>query len=121
MKRYRSSGFTLLEVLVALAILAISAMALSRQMGNGLQVQQQLSQKAMAAIIAENEVASILVADNWNGLTGDSKEVQLFNNSWQVQTEVSSTTEPLLKQIIVSIKNVDGQSIYELTAYKGRY
>ena len=121
MSKKRLCGFTLLEVLIALAVLAISAMALSRQMGNGLQAQQTLAQKTQAAIIAENEIASLLLSDNWNAFTDNNKEIELFNNSWQVETVITSTTDPLLRQIVVTVKSPQGQPIYDLTAFKGRY
>ena len=115
-------GFTLLEVLIALAILAISAMAISRQMGAGLQQQSQLAEKTAALILAENKVNSLLLLDQWPALGGDEDRVEWMDRQWVIATDVSSTSEPWLRQITVSILDEqEAKSFIELTAYKGQY
>ena len=53
-------GFTLLEVLVALAILALSAAAVLRQTQLGIKQQQQLELKSYALAIADDALATML-------------------------------------------------------------
>lgn len=116
-------GFTLLEVLVALAILAISAMAISRQVANGLQLQHQLALKTTAQLIAENEVALVMLAEDWPPLGGSSRDVELANEEWRVKREVISTAEPLLRQITISVVMGERSEdvLMSLVAFRGRH
>lgn len=117
-----AKGFTLLEVLIALAILAISAMAISRQIANGHQQQQQLVEKTTAMLVAENELAGIMLQDSWPPLGTTVVSTQWGGLEWQINRVVESTSEPLLRQITIKV-SVDADSIerIELIGFRGRY
>ena len=119
----RVLGFTLLEVLVALAILAISSLAVSRQIANSLYQQQHLSLKTTAQLLAENELSVIQLLDDWPSLGLNSREVLLANGEWQVTRQISSTSEPWLRKITITV-NINRQvdtPLISLVAYRGRY
>ncbi|WP_019530144.1 type II secretion system minor pseudopilin GspI [Dasania marina] len=120
--RLNKRGFTLLEVLVALAIFAISALAISRQIGNGHIQQQQLAYKTSAMLIAENEVAVLMLNEQWPALGRDEKRLQWAGLDWQLKREVTATSEPWLRQITVSVGLLDTPGdLVNLVSYRGRY
>ena len=120
--RLRWRGFTLLEVLVALAILAISAMAISRQIANGHSHQQQLAYKTTAMIIAENELATLMLSEQWPALGREENTLQWGGLDWQLEREVAATSEPWLRQINIKIRMAGkAGDLVSLVAYRGRY
>jgi general secretion pathway protein I len=120
-----SRGFTLIEVLIALAVFAISAMAVMSQVGNSISQLQKLKEKNAAAIVAENQLNRIRSADQWPPLGINTEQVEFNQLRWLVKTEVTSTSDPWLRKLEVSIEQEDyGQEanvVYRLIAYRGKY
>mgnify|MGYP001606269662 CR=1 FL=1 len=58
--RRRSNGFTLLELLVALAVFAIAALALLQMEGTSISRTADLDQRLLREIVAQNMAAEIL-------------------------------------------------------------
>lgn len=119
-----SAGFTLLEVLVALSILAISSTAVITQIGQSIRQIEQLEQKTVALWIAENQINSLNVAEAWPATGRQSKVLTVANQSWLISTEVSATRDPWLRKVEVSVATDDRRSsaaLVTLTAYRGRY
>lgn len=61
----RSHGFTLVEVLVALAIVAVALMAALRAAGQGTQAAAERRQRVLASWIAENRLAEHRARGDW--------------------------------------------------------
>jgi general secretion pathway protein I len=117
-------GFTLLEVLIALAILAISAATLLRQ--TELQVKQQfeLEAKTYAMWVADDTLAALLAQPQWPALGRGEREATVGDRAWRVTSDVQSTPDPLVRKIDVEVgpANVPGDPVLvSFTAYRGRY
>ncbi len=111
-----------MEVLIALAILAISAMAICRQVANGHLQQQQLVEKTAAMLVAENEMARIMLQDSWPPLGASLVSANWGGLEWQIDRFVESTPEPLLRQITIKVfGDGDRTERIELIGFRGRY
>lgn len=123
-QRKTTRGFTLLEVLIALAILALSAAAILRQTQLGVRQQQQLEIKSAALWIADDTIAQL---NNLSGLPPVGRvqsTIEFREQSWDVFTDVSETTDPNLRKIIVSVNVAGGDEkspLISLTTFRGRY
>lgn len=121
-----SRGFTLLEVLIALAILALSAAAVMRQTQLGLRQQQQLELKSAALWVADDSLAMLAGMSTWPPSGRAQRTVQFREQSWDVLTDVSDTPNANLRKIVVSV-NLSGQTeagqpaLVSFTTYRGRY
>jgi general secretion pathway protein I len=118
-------GFTLLEVLVALAILALSAAAVLRQTQLGVKQQYELELKSYALWIADDVLTAVLAKSERPPL-GRIEQKQTFQGQeWVVTTEVQGTDDPLLRKIDVSIAVAGGAenapALLSMTTYRGQY
>lgn len=117
-------GFTLLEVLIALAILAISSLAVMTQTGMSLRQLNVLELKTTALIIADNRLAMYRVADEWPATGRSSESLTAADQQWLVRVEVSQTSEAWLRKIEVTVSLDDGAEgaiLGNLIGYRGRY
>jgi general secretion pathway protein I len=122
--KLKSSGFTLLEVLIALTILAISSLAVINQTSQSLQQRQRLEQKTIALWVAENQLNALRVVKEWPSTGRRSNSITLLNVNWRVLTEISTTADPLLRKITVNVAIDDGdqeRELASLTGFRGRH
>jgi len=124
-KRAAGRGFTLLEVLIALTILAISSLAVIRQVGQSTVNLAQLEQKTLAALVADRRIAQYRIADSWPALGSDSELTEMAGQQWRVDTEVVATSEPLLRKLTVAVAldSADGKvlPLTEFIIYRGAH
>lgn len=120
----RPRGFTLLEVLIALTILAVTALAVARQVGGGVAQLQRLEQKTLALQLAENEL-SRLREGSWPNPSSISRSVTYMDQRWLVTTEINPTADPYLRRMTVdvAVEGIGGEEtpLISLSAFRGRY
>lgn len=104
----RESGFTLVEVLAALAIFSIAAIGLVHATSEGARAATIVERRAMAAIVAENALADT-VLDQARLETGRRVEsVELSGREWEVERTVSRTPNPLVFELTIQVRAADG-------------
>ena len=122
-------GFTLLELMVALAVLAIVAMAVFGRGGDSVRDLHSMEQRTLARWVAENEVARMRLEHRGSkqaiGLGTVRQRVRQGDRSWQVVRETQSTSHPSVRRLEVTVYAVeDGREIGPLDtliAFIGRY
>lgn len=87
----RQGAFTLIEVLVALAVLALSGIALITNVGQSTADLARLNDKVVALGIAEYAVNAVLIQPELPELGSDSQRMTLANREWNVEVTVSET------------------------------
>lgn len=121
----RGRGFTLLEVLIALAILALSAAAILRQTHLLVKQQQNLELKSYALWAADDVLTLALAQSQWPPLGRVEQQQTYEGQEWRVITDVQATPDPLMRKIEVSVAPAqqadEAAALFTLTAYRGRY
>lgn len=99
----RHAGFTLLEILVALAVMVIAMTALWKGLAQGIAVSQGLSERVVARWVAQNRIAMRQVMGEWpDARTYDGTE-QMGGRTWYWREQIATTAQPQLRSIIVSV------------------
>lgn len=117
-------GFTLLEVLIALAILALSAAAVLRQAQIGVKQQYELELKSSALWVADDALTVLLTQSQWPPLGRAEQQQSYQGQEWRISTDVEATDDPMMRRIEVSIAAAEptgAPALITLTAYRGRY
>lgn len=122
--RHLGQGFTLLEVMVALAIFAIAALMLLKNTNLMVQQQQRLEEKTLALWLAENRLAEMRLHQPWPATGTTTVEATSANRQWIISTEVSDTPLPTLRKVMVTVRHPRAENtaaVIHLTGYLGRY
>ena len=103
-------GFTLIEVMVALAILAVVAVATSRASSAYLSSVDVLRTRTLAQFVAQNAAADLRIQDTW--LTANKTQtINAQGRDWQVTMTATDAITPTLKQVNIAVAPIiDGQT-----------
>lgn len=101
-----SKGFTLLEVMVALAIFAIATMALSKVAMQYTQATERAILRMKAEFVAQNQIAMLEIQPIW--LQGSQTErVAAQGEHWSIEQTASNTISPDIQRIDVQVSLYD--------------
>ncbi|MBF9202180.1 type II secretion system minor pseudopilin GspI [Acinetobacter pittii] len=102
----KSKGFTLLEVMVALAIFAVAAVALTKVAMQYTQSTSNAILRTKAQFVAMNEVALMEINQEWLEGT-QSKQVTSQGETWQIDKSTQSTISPNVQKVDVQVSLYD--------------
>ena len=97
-------GFTLLEVMMALAVLAISGMALLSIARENTINSHYLSQKRPAFWVAENTLTNIRLARQWPPEQWRTETLQLADRDWEVRSRSVKTGSDDFRMVEVEVR-----------------
>jgi len=99
--RRASDGFTLLEVLVALALFAVVAASVLAASQRSLQIAEQLELKTMAAWIAENRITELQIKRPTPAEGRETKVLDFGGRSWETLSEIEATSDQGIRRVSV--------------------
>ena len=119
MKPNRHGGFTLLEVLVALAILAVTMAAVGRAASSGVQHVEAMRVRVLADWVAQNRLALHAARGDWLPVGIQNGEEEQAGRKYAWREEIIATPNPTLRRIVVNVYSPDDKdySLRETTAY----
>lgn len=111
MRRRAASGFTLVEVLVALTIVAVALMASLRAVGAMSAGAYDLRQRTLAQWSAENRLAQIRVQAEWPALGRRSFDCSQAEVALNCVEEVFATPNAAFRRVEVSVFPTEGAQV----------
>jgi general secretion pathway protein I len=117
-------GFTLLEVLVALAIFAVTASALLKISAENLRNHLYLENRTLATWVIKNK-ATAMKLQSWEELENGSEVLTMARRNWLTVYEVESDEATGLKKILLNV-SLEGQvgerqQLSTMTLYLGQH
>ena len=103
MNRNNNAGFTLIEVMVALTIVALSLTAVTASMSQMIDAAQTMRDRTYASWIAQNRIAELRLAFATPEVGASNGEVEYANTDWSWRATVSETDVDDLYRIDVSV------------------
>lgn len=115
------AGFTLVELMVALAIFSMTAIALLKVQGENARVALAVEEKMIAAIIAENHLVELMTKPTLPDLGSRQGDADMAGRTWQWTEIVTQTPGADLLRIDVETRRADGRQVVAArTAFRGR-
>lgn len=106
-ERSSQAGFTLIEAVVALLIVALGMMAVFMQLNQYAATATYIEEKTLASWIASNRLTELSVQSEWPELGESEDDVEFAGRQWHYVVEVSETAVENLRRVDVSVAGAD--------------
>lgn len=116
-------GFTLIEVVVALAIVGIGMLAVFKTIGDTINNVDELRDRSLAQWIADNRITEMRVSGEMPSVEETAGELDFAGRHWHWVTKVSQTQVLGLRRIDVSVRrdsDAEGTAIVTLAGFIGQ-
>lgn len=102
--RARATGFTLIEVMVALVVVALGMMAVHKVLNDYAFASAYVEQKTLASWIATNKLTELAIGPTWPSLGDSEEEIEFARQQWVCEIVVSETAVTNLRRVDVSVR-----------------
>lgn len=99
----RPTGFTLIEVLIALAVIALALVALTRTASIQVYSFDQLRERTLAGWVAANVLTDTRLASTFPAVGRDDGRVRLAQRDWRWTREVQATANTEIRRIDIRV------------------
>lgn len=114
----RIKGFTLIEVMVALSIFGLAALAALQAASSHLTSLNELQNKTFAQYVASNRMAELSLVREWPIKDNKKGKAEQAGTVWHWQQQVVETVTPNVVAVTVKVSRTEkGREHYRLTRY----
>ena len=110
-QRAKCSGFTLLEVLIALFILAIALAAVMRNLTQAITTTGALRDRTLALWVAENRLARVEAIVHWPPLGRRPTSAREDGRRFRVVTRVRTTELPEIRRVRITVRRAHASHV----------
>ncbi|MDO6566880.1 type II secretion system minor pseudopilin GspI [Alteromonas sp. 1_MG-2023] len=100
---FRQQGMTLLEVMVALLIFALTGTAILKAAGDHLNNVGQIEAVTFANYVASNRLNQLQLDDTWPPKNNLKGSMDMADRTWYWQQKVTKTTDDDLRSVSVTV------------------
>ncbi len=113
-------GFTLIEIMVALAIITIALGAIVENTTASNLNAQYLRDKTVAGWIAMNQLALVRAKHQWSSSSNKQGEVEMAGQQWQWKIDFIKTDDVNMKRLNVQVSRLDEEKpLVTLSGFMG--
>lgn len=102
-------GFTLVEVLAALAVVAFALAALWKGLGQGIAVTQGLPERLVARWVAENRLVLRQARGEWPEARTYEGTTRMGGREWAWEEQIRTTDEEALRRVTIQVGPEGGE------------
>ena len=117
----KPNGFTLIEVLVAMTIIAVGVSALVGSAGASAWRADYFREREFGRWVASNVLAELQVVPAWPSIGSKNTEVDMGVSTWYVKTSTQAVADPDLRRVDIEVRrDKDADSyIYTVAGFVG--
>lgn len=115
--RSQQSGFTLLEVLIAMAIVAVVLGSLVRMASGSVDNSAALRERTLALWVAQNQLARLRLSGTWPPPGTRHGKAEQGGRDWQWRQTVSPTPDAQVRMVRLQVLNDSGENRGLLVGY----
>lgn len=120
MRRRRSRAFTLVEVMVALAIIALSLTAIAAKMSRMIDTSNSMRERTYASWIAQNKITELRLTNVLPEVSTTSGDIDYANSNWRWRAVISESGIENLFRVDVEVYDTSGDVlIRKVTGFIG--
>jgi len=122
LKATRCQGFTLLEVIVALAVIAFSLAAAASAVSNSAGTASSLQQRTYAHWVAMNKMTELHTTKKWPSISTTKGSTLMARHEWFWSVKVSKTPNQKIRRVDVRVRSDenDESPLVTLTGFIGQ-
>jgi general secretion pathway protein I len=120
-------GFTLIELVIAVAIFAVVATTVYTRSGDAIRQLGVLEERTLALWLAENEMAMLRISrmntDTEVPTTTITHQVEMGGREWRVEIRTSETSNPMLRRADITVAHSETPTspVQTMTGFVGRF
>lgn len=114
----RAAGFTLIEILIALAVLAIALTAVAHSVGAAVDTTAALRERMLARWVAEDKLADLELRSVWPALDTTEGDAEMGGRKFHWVQEAGVTPYERMRRVELSVMPAGGKvALVRLTAF----
>ncbi|KPU82844.1 general secretion pathway protein GspI [Psychromonas sp. PRT-SC03] len=122
MMHNKSQGMTLLEVMLALVILATAGLAVMQAASNALNSQAHLEDKSLATWVASNELVELKLEKKWPTSTWKDSNVEFADKQWFVRYKAGDTGDSQFIAVDMQVRREEkGVALASIRTYFAKH